>query len=95
MPGVSSILGRDSHLQSLSDLFTVRSASHILATLNCHPHHDYDLHPEHPAMPNTLHPYDIHISRMTVNLLYSHFLRSSPLVSRVVILTFPYDSRCL
>ena len=30
-----------------------------------------------------------------MNLLHSHLACSSPLISRVVILTFPYDSRCL
>jgi hypothetical protein len=30
-----------------------------LRPTSCHPHHDDDLHFEHPVMPNTLHPYDI------------------------------------
>ena len=32
---------------------------------------------------------------MVVDFLRSHFPCSSPLASQVVILNFPYDSRCL
>ena len=45
---------------------------------------------------HALHPHDIYILvfRMILGLLHSHFPCSLPLFFWVVILTFPYNSRC-
>jgi hypothetical protein len=88
MPGVSSVLGRAPIGDSASSLFTARTAFRIPATYWLPSSRDYDLHFEHLATANILHM--IH-----VDLLHSHFPCSSRLASLVVILTFPYDRRCL
>ena len=60
-----------------------------------HPCRDYDLHFEHPATPNAPHPYEMYISFTSWTSFYIPIAQCpSPLVFRVVILRFLYDSDC-